>query len=66
MSSGKAKKQAGKAKEDLGKRLGNEDLEAEGGREEKIAGKAREAGETVRETIDGFREGLKGADGAGR
>ena len=59
MSSGKAKKQAGKAKEDLGKRLGDEDLEAEG-REEKIEGAARQAGETVRETIDGFRVGLKG------
>ena len=66
MSSGKAKAQAGKAKEELGRRLGDEDLEAEG-RDEKIAGKARQAGESVRVTIDGFREGLKGrGEGEGR
>ena len=59
MSSGKAKEQAGKAKEDLGKRLGDEDLEAEG-REEKLAGKARQAGEVVRDTIDELPRGPQG------
>jgi uncharacterized protein YjbJ (UPF0337 family) len=59
---GKAKEEAGRAREERGKRLGDEELEAEG-REEKIAGMARQAGETVKETIDGFREGLSGGEG---
>ena len=56
---GKAKEQRGREKQELGERLGDERLEAEG-REEKIAGKARQAGETVKDTIDEFRDGLRG------
>ena len=56
---GKTKEQRGREKQELGERLGDERLEAEG-REEKIAGKARQAGETVKDTIDEFRDGLRG------
>jgi uncharacterized protein YjbJ (UPF0337 family) len=59
---GKAMEEHGRAREDRGKRLGDDELEAEG-REEKIAGVARQAGEKVRETIEGFREGLRGEGG---
>ena len=61
MSSGKAKRQAGKAKQDLGRRVGDEDLEAEGREDEDRGGACPRGRRGVRETIDGFREGLKGA-----
>jgi uncharacterized protein YjbJ (UPF0337 family) len=57
--SGADKEERGKRKQELGKRLGDEELEAEG-REEKLAGKARQAGEVVRETVDEFKDALKG------
>jgi uncharacterized protein YjbJ (UPF0337 family) len=56
---GKAKEERGREKQELGRRLGDEELEAEG-REEKLAGKARQAGEVVRETVDEFKDALKG------
>jgi uncharacterized protein YjbJ (UPF0337 family) len=57
--SSEAKEERGKRKQELGERLGDEELEAEG-REEKLAGKARQAGEVVRETVDEFKDALKG------
>lgn len=61
METGKEKELRGKAREERGTRIGDEELEAEG-REEKIAGKARGVGEKVREAFDGLRDGLAGDD----
>jgi uncharacterized protein YjbJ (UPF0337 family) len=61
MATGKEKELRGRARQERGERLGDEQLEAEG-REERMAGKARQAGEALREAVDGFREGLAGRD----